>query len=944
MKLLYLWLTLLLPVFAIAQTADFTYSPAGPGFCTPQRIIFSQAATGTPVSYLWNFGNGEEGNASTQLVTYTQPGTYTVQLTVIYERTSATVSKQITINATPTLDLTASKTILCKPEQITFNAGANPSAGTYIWDFGDGSSPLTSSSGSQTFNYTTYGDFLVKVRLTTAEGCTKTDSLPVSIQKLVITGSADTTKGCVPATVLFGVQTGYPPGDALQSIVWNYGDGSPSVTNTSYNSSHVYTTTSPITTAGVTITSAQGCTNNFLFDNMAFGNPPPAVTADTRSPRDTFCGSEEVEFYARAAGANEFEWNFGNGVKITVRDTVILYKFPVLGAQTIVVTAMENGCRGDTDTIRIFIKGVIAVMDFANTCSDKTMYSFTNNSLGVVSSFKWTFSDVPGSPDITNFNTTHRFPPTGSFNTTLLVVDNNTGCRDSIKQPIYTARPIFTASKSAVCKDSLIIYNVTNSYPADAGYNYIFYATGTTNVVGNTTTFSHYPTVHGTFDDYVLIYDAYDGTCDDTLYLNDITVRGPIVDFTADNNNCQDTAVVLVNLTESFFPADAIETWLWDYGNTTYDSIRDPGSHLYPGPGNYMISLSAKDKNGCSQTASKWITLRPVPVVNILPPIDTLCRGENTTLIAYSIDSVKWITGTPISCLNCDTVMVNPGTSTIYVVETINSFGCRSIDSSYIRVFTPFDVQITPAASVICPGTSVALTLTSPGVPVWSPPTYLSNPNVTTPVSTPEQDIRYSVLVTDSAGCFSDSAFATITLYPRATADAGADQVLPYSSPFVISPIYSSNIREYIWSPAININCIDCPSPSGNALSTQTYQVDITDGNGCKASDQVKIIVQCESSNLLLPNAFTPNKDGLNDYFYPITRGYKSIKKFVIFDRAGNKIFERQGIPPNQRQLGWDGRIRSSHDANTQVFTWFVEGECETGEIVFTKGTVLLIR
>ncbi|MEO6542140.1 MAG: gliding motility-associated C-terminal domain-containing protein, partial [Ferruginibacter sp.] len=112
---------------------------------------------------------------------------------------------------------------------------------------------------------------------------------------------------------------------------------------------------------------------------------------------------------------------------------------------------------------------------------------------------------------------------------------------------------------------------------------------------------------------------------------------------------------------------------------------------------------------------------------------------------------------------------------------------------------------------------------------------------------------------------------------------------------------------------------------------------------GCKASDTVRILINCLEANLLMPNAFTPNNDGKNDYFYPITRGYRIVKYFVIFNRYGQKVFERRNFEPNIPTLGWDGRVKDSR-YGTSVFTWFMEAECDLGSMNNSRGTVVLIR
>mgnify|MGYP001798037766 FL=1 len=92
-----------------------------------------------------------------------------------------------------------------------------------------------------------------------------------------------------------------------------------------------------------------------------------------------------------------------------------------------------------------------------------------------------------------------------------------------------------------------------------------------------------------------------------------------------------------------------------------------------------------------------------------------------------------------------------------------------------------------------------------------------------------------------------------------------------------------------------------------------------------------------------MPNAFTPNHDNLNDYFYPLTVGVQSIVRFSIYDRFGNLVFEARNFAPNDKTFGWDGRVRGSEQP-TGVFVYYLEALCESGEKLYKKGSVILIR
>ena len=78
----------------------------------------------------------------------------------------------------------------------------------------------------------------------------------------------------------------------------------------------------------------------------------------------------------------------------------------------------------------------------------------------------------------------------------------------------------------------------------------------------------------------------------------------------------------------------------------------------------------------------------------------------------------------------------------------------------------------------------------------------------------------------------------------------------------------------------IRFSCNRCPVANGIAAQTATFTIDVTSTDGCKAKDDVTVIVACNNANLNLPSAFTPDNNGNNDWFYPLTRGYRSINKF----------------------------------------------------------------
>ena len=940
---------LLLLSTAHSQNVDFTYSTGNGLFCNPQAVTFVQNCSGSPDAFIWRFGNGQSGSAPVENITYNLPGTYTVTLTAVYAANAISVTKTVVINPTPTITVSPNRNYICQPGNITFTAPGSAFITSYEWDFGDGNTQITATNSVIHF-FNSYNNFTVTVKGVTANGCSALATTNVQVMKFpIINASVTPDNGCIPATSTLTASATLPVGDSPANFVWDFGDGSPNGNTAVNNTIHTYNIVTPITTASVTITTAQGCTNQYTFPSFAFGTPPFNTTAVTSDGRNTYCASETIQFDGTATNANSYSWDFGDGNTQVTNSTTITHRYRVLGNMTVIMTPYFNGCAGTPATINITIQGVIADYTFTNQCSAKNVFTYNNLSVGNVTSFRWTFSDIPGTPDAVNYNVTHTFPANGSFNTQFYLFDAITGCSDSLTTYQYTATPSFTSSKTNVCKDSLIQYTVLNPYPVLSNYQYEFHVDGTVVNTGVTSTIPFTPTTHGTFNEYVVIDGPGANTCSDTLYLASPTkVQGPVLNFSVPLTACfLNNSFPLTNNTVPFFPADAINNWQWSFGDNTTSTVQSPPAHSYPGPGAYTILLQATDINTCAQKDSVVVTVFPMPQLSVFPKVDTICSGQSLNLFAFTVDTLTWVTNYNLTCVTalCDTVLVNPMVTTSYIAQSKNPYGCINYDTSLIKVYAPFNLQVLPADTSVCPGFPVPYRANVNGITTWSPPPFLSAVNIINPVSTPDSSITYTIIVADSAGCYADTAMANITIYPQPTVNAGPDIIVPYNNPFTLSPIYSADVVAYLWTPNTNsLSCTNCAVTSGVADVTTTYTIEVTNDVGCKAKDDITVFVACSNANLHIPSGFTPNNDGRNDMLYPLAKGYKIINKFIVFNRWGNKVFERYNFLPNIPSLGWNGDTPDKQVSDNAVYVWIIEATCDVGEKIVSKGTVTVIR
>jgi len=196
---------------------------------------------------------------------------------------------------------------------------------------------------------------------------------------------------------------------------------------------------------------------------------------------------------------------------------------------------------------------------------------------------------------------------------------------------------------------------------------------------------------------------------------------------------------------------------------------------------------------------------------------------------------------------------------------------------------------------------------------------------------------------TNSLGCKGDTA-KDIIVYPLPTIKVTGDTTLLSGTPGITIPLtYSNNVTSYAWTPPTNLSCADCPNPFASIKFTSTYNVKVTDVNGCVSSRDVTLIALCNNKNFFIPNTFSPNNDGNNDAFYPRGKGLERIQALRIFNRWGEMVFEKRNFPANDASAGWDGTYKGQKAAS-DTYVYMIDIICENAVIITYKGNITLIR
>ena len=188
----------------------------------------------------------------------------------------------------------------------------------------------------------------------------------------------------------------------------------------------------------------------------------------------------------------------------------------------------------------------------------------------------------------------------------------------------------------------------------------------------------------------------------------------------------------------------------------------------------------------------------------------------------------------------------------------------------------------------------------------------------------------FSVSGCDSIHTITLEIFPPIDVYfPTDTVTCGPDGI-------TLSPIITGIDFTIVWTPGGILSCDDCPNPFVIPNESGWYYITITDNNGCTQMDSVYVDVDL-AALIELPNAFSPNNDGINDIFNILESGVCNINYFRIYNRWGEMIFETF-----DSNLGWDGTYKTV-DQEIGTYVYVVDAICENTKLLLT-GNVTLVR
>jgi gliding motility-associated-like protein len=204
----------------------------------------------------------------------------------------------------------------------------------------------------------------------------------------------------------------------------------------------------------------------------------------------------------------------------------------------------------------------------------------------------------------------------------------------------------------------------------------------------------------------------------------------------------------------------------------------------------------------------------------------------------------------------------------------------------------------------------------------------------------------YQVLVKDVNGCAYDTTI-TVNRYPTFDLTLGIDEILVNLGDSLTlqasSDIDPARLANITWLLPDSVSCADCFSQVILPTDNRYYYINITALDGCTRRDTVFVRV-ADPGGLFVPNAFTPDGDGLNDFAEVFTgNNIDHISSFEVFDRWGNNVFSAFDLSPGDLNGRWNGTYKGQ-ELNPGVYIYLLKAIDIRGSVKLKAGDITLIR
>lgn len=902
------------------------------------------------MTFAWDFDNGITSSSKDTNVTFVEnpSGTivYNIKLTGINAYGCQNdYQNEVTIFTDPVADFSLVNTKDCGRDVVFINKSIpndnqSMASMTFSWNFGN-QKVSTKIHDTLSFYQSYYQDTSYTITLVAVNslGCSDTTSQNILVHpKPQVSFAMSTNETCS------GVQVNFQ--DKSKNVFsrnWMFGDNQ---SDTSQHPTHVYHNNSPnayLYHVKLYGESFYGCPGDTFIQNILVH---PIQSAGMLTSIDSGCAPLSVNFYNNSHNSNLFYWIVEN--KLISTNTNLSYTFPGSTLQDSVFTVRliaQNGI-GCIDTavrsIKVYQRTVASFDVQAFQACSPAQVSFLNHSTGATDYF-WNLGNGQTSTSENPTTTFSNYLFTDiDFKVSLFAISSR-NCFDTLSK-LVTVNPIpiasFSADKLQGCDP--VVVNFTNHSIISDSFHWNF---------GDGVTSSLLNPVH-----------AFSTGDNDTVYKVKLTVftkhgcshsfskdikvyASPEAHFTTSAEGCVPLVVQFKDESKNAV------FWNWTFGDGHTSSEKNP-EHIFFGAGQFSVQLRVSNYLGCSDTitAFKNIIVHEVPVANFVADKYFSEYPEMTFNFTSTSPSGLlhvWSFGNDRVIKTTNTVQYTFKDTGVYIISlSVSTPYCSDTSWKQVIIDPPYPLAgFTYDVDEGCVPLTVSFTDTSTMTSGWL--WYFGDGTTSTdqnPVHTYTEPGKFSVtlITTNTRGSDAEYKMNILNVHPKPNVYFETSPETAYLPNAKVN-LVNLTINGVSYSWYIDGEFYDTLENTSKIFyESGTYDVMLVARSkyGCIDSLFVEDAIQIDTmSQIWMPNAFTPNGDGLNDVFKPKGFGYSNVNySLQIFNRWGERIYES-----NDFSEGWNGTFRNQL-CSQGIYIYQLAVKLASNETRYLKGKVTLLR
>ncbi len=428
--------------------------------------------------------------------------------------------------------------------------------------------------------------------------------------------------------------------------------------------------------------------------------------------------------------------------------------------------------------------------------------------------------------------------------------------------------------------------------------------------------------------DTVWIYEYHQACDGDTLYHFNMPIvsNEVIAEQILNDEGCYDTLFEIYTFGESIIETENIEI-------CAGQSITINGTEIFKS-GMYADTLTAFSGCDSIHIIDLFVSEETIIEINGVLPY---CEEEELILSVGDYETYLWSDGSSNSNL-----LVNEQGS--YSVSVTDLEGCISIGNVEVPEPSIITVELDTNSPTCLDENFGSLEIITPlGAGSNYTYTLLNEEQIVTDNYQELEPGFYDLQIEDENGCTRIDNFEIGASFELEVEILSEEIIILGDSTILYAVTNTDSLSSIQWTPSTDLSCDDCLNPFASPSVNTTYTLLVSTAEGC--IDSITYTLKVDNNvNIYIPDVFSPNEDGINEYFYIHTNpSVEKIESLKIFDRWGNQVFINENFLPNLELEGWNGKFRSKR-MNPGVYVFAAEILLKNGTRVFEKGDLLLIR